>query len=431
MRPNRLDDLFQIKGGIPIICGLYIGMDKYDAEEILYELEEDKKEHSYDYPADLIYEMQIKFVCEYFPDSENVKSISLSFTSIGTSRDVEFIRKYMQEKYYHEREDEFLQKNADGIIMGYMIDLYNDFYRYSIYSSDDDAMTICVSATSSDEFIYHAFNTISRRSNVKNFIKQSLFLLEKAPESPEQIEKVMPIRYGLPSFLGCYLGDPLLYGTSFGKLDEWTDDEFDGIPMKEEYGISYEFDIDVLNRVTCITLNMPTDYGGVWPIINYLKNNLIINTFDFDVKNDEYGNLEKITGYLQNEFILITILDISDKYNKYTQINISARDEDNIQIYQAFQTVFENENVFIFFDGIDKFYEDGKDTQDARFNKIRNEFKTFKDFLDDYTGTKAAYAHDMGGYSEDEFKRDKQICIEAWNTPGAERPMSWVDIGYR
>ena len=45
MKPNRLDDIFQLQDGIPVIGGMYLGMKEERAKEIVAELEEYKKEH--------------------------------------------------------------------------------------------------------------------------------------------------------------------------------------------------------------------------------------------------------------------------------------------------------------------------------------------------------------------------------------------------
>ena len=417
MKPNRLDDIFQVKNGIPIIAGLFIGMDGYEAEDKLEELKCYKVKHSYEYPADLIFQMKIEFDYELFTDSETVKTISVTFADKATTRDVHFIKDYIQKKYYHERVDEYLQKDAEGNILGYMIEIYNDFYQFTICSKDEGVMAVYLRATCSESEFYYAFNIVSKKSNLKNFIKQSLYLLEKDAKSPERIEEIMPIRYGLPSFLGYFLGDILSFGTSSGKLDEWYDDEFDGIPMKEDYGISYEYDLDELNRVIEINLAMPPDSEGVWPIINYLKKNMIINVSELDVKNDENGYPAKVRGFMQNEFISIVLFEPTYEDNGYTHLSISVRDEDNIQLLSALQIILCNEGIFKFFEGLEDFYAAEKDTQDAKFNDARKTFDSFEEYLNDYIEKKSAYESDMGVDKQEEFEQDKETCIKAWNTP--------------
>ena len=417
MKPNRLDDVFQVRNGIPVIAGLFIGMEGYEAEDKLEELKCYTVEHSYDYPADLIYQMKIEFGYELFTDSESVRSISVTFADKGTTRDVLFIKDYLQRKYYHERVDEYLQKDAEGNILGYMIDIYNEYYQFTICSKDEGVMAVYLRATCSESNFYYAFNIVSEKSNLKNFIKQSLYLLEKDPKSAERIEEIMPIRYGLPSFMGYFLGDILSFGTSSGKLEEWLDDQFDGIPMKEDYGISYEYDLDEFNRVIEINLALPPDSEGVWPIINYLKKNMIINVSELDVKKDENGNPVKVRGYMQNEFISIVLYEPIYEENGYTHLSISVRDEDNIRLFSALHIILYNEGIFRFFEGLENFYADGKDTQDAKFNDARKAFDTFEEFLNDYIEKKAAYDLEKSGDSQESYDYDKKTCIKAWNTP--------------
>lgn len=417
MKPNRLDDIFQVKNGIPVIAGFYIGMDGYEAEDKLEELKCYTVDHSYDYPADLIYQMKIEFGYELFADSDTVRAISVTFADRGTTRDLYFIKDYIQKKYYHERVDDYLQKDAEGNILGYMIEIYNDYYQFTICSKDEGFMAIYLRATCSESDYYYAFNIVSEKANLKNFIKQSLYLLDKDAKSSERIEEIMPIRYGLPSFLGCFLGEILSFGISSGKLEELSDDEFDGIPMKEDYGISYEYDLDELNRILEIELSMPPESEGVWPIINYLKNNMIINASELDVEKDENGNPVKVRGYLQNEFISIVIYEPNYEYNGYTHLSISVRNEDNIRLFSALQIILYNEGIFRFFEGLDDFYTDGEDTQDAKFNDVREAFDSFEEFLNDYIEKKAAYELNAEGDTQEEYELDKKICIEAWNKP--------------
>ena len=48
MKPNRLDNIFQVKGGIPILAGFYIGMDDDEVQERIDNLCGDQSEHSAD-----------------------------------------------------------------------------------------------------------------------------------------------------------------------------------------------------------------------------------------------------------------------------------------------------------------------------------------------------------------------------------------------
>lgn len=429
MDANRLDDIFQVEHGIPVIAGLYIGMAGYEAEEMLEELKDYKINHSYEYPADLIYQMKIDFECEYFSDSETVRTINLTFSGKGSKRDINFITKYIKEKYYHERVDEYLQKDADGEILAYMIDIYNNFYHYTICSKDNGVMSIYLKAGSSDYAVYESINTISENEGLKAYIKQSVLLCDKDATSPERIEDVMPIRYGLPSFMGYYLGDEFSIGTSDGRLADIPDDELAGNSMKEDYDISYEYNLDLLNRIDAISLILPTASEGLWPIIKYLKQNMIVKSSEIEIEEDDCGLISKVTGYIRNDYLSVAFFDCSDECNGYTQIMISIRGKYKTQQFVALRNIFYNDGLLYFIKGLQEFYSDGEDTQDARFNELRRTFDSFKEFLNDYSGTKASYAHDMGGYSQEEYERDKEVCIDAWNTPGSSRPLSWVDIG--
>lgn len=425
MDANRLDDIFQVKHGIPVIAGLYIGMASSEAEEILEELKDYKIEHSYEYPADLIYHMKIDFDCEYFSYSETVRTINLTFAGQGSKRDLNFITKYIKEKYYHERVDEYLQKDADGEILSYMIDIYNDFYHFTICSKDDGIMSIYLRAGSTDYEVYQSINTVSEDEELKEYIKQSVLLCDKNATSRERIEEVMPIRYGIPSFMGYFLSDVLSNGISQGRLSDIPDDEFDGNPMKEYYDISYEYDLDEENRILNISLVLPTESEGLWPIIKYLKRNMMVNSSDIKIKEDDCGLISEVTGYIKNDYLSVVIYDCSDGCNLYTLISISMTNEYYTQKFMALRTIFYNEGLIYFINGLQKFYSDGEDTQDARFNAVRKRFKTFKEGLQEFINWHINLAHDMGGYTAEEEENDTSCFEQLWNTPGSEMPRIW------
>ena len=425
MDANRLDDIFQVKHGIPVIAGLFIGMDGYEAEKILEELKDYKIEHSYEYPADLIFQMKIDFDCEYFSYSETVRTINLTFSGRGSKRDINFITKYIKEKYYHERVDEYLQKDADGEILSYMIDVYNDLYHFTICSKDNGQMAIYLKASNSDYEVYQSVNTISEDEGLKEFIKQSVMLCDKNATSPERIEEVMPIRYGIPSFMGYFLSDVLSNGISQGRLSDIPDDNFAGNPMKEDFDITYEYDLDVENRILDISLILPTESEGLWPIIKYLKRNIIVNSSKIEIEEDDCGLISKVKGYIKNDYLSVVILDCSDECNGYTQISISIRNDYYTQQFMALRTIFYNEGLLYFINGLQKFYSDGEDTQDARFNAVRKRFNTFKEGLQEFINWHIDLAHDMGGYTEEEKETDKSRFEQLWNTPGSEMPRIW------
>jgi len=160
MKPNRLDDIFQIYRGIPIICGLYIGMDFSSTAERLKELYNYRIYHYYDYPADLIYKMGIDIDLEMFEESKSVKSILLSFSKNKNGNDVIFLKRYLSEKYYYRRCDEFIQRDAGGKILSYMIDIYNEYYYFTIFSKEDSTLAVQFRAAVEDESIYDAINII-------------------------------------------------------------------------------------------------------------------------------------------------------------------------------------------------------------------------------------------------------------------------------
>ena len=83
MKAARIDDIFQVKCGVPIIADFYIGMEEDKAAELLEELTEYKTHHSCEYPADLIYNNKISFRYELFKESNRINMIEVSFPKGG------------------------------------------------------------------------------------------------------------------------------------------------------------------------------------------------------------------------------------------------------------------------------------------------------------------------------------------------------------
>ena len=98
MKPEELDEIFQIEGGVPIIAGLYIGMDEEQAEEKTDELNSYKTEKSPDYP--LISSLSITFEYDLFEDENVVKRIRLILPQECSKNDSDFIFDYLSKITY-------------------------------------------------------------------------------------------------------------------------------------------------------------------------------------------------------------------------------------------------------------------------------------------------------------------------------------------
>ena len=424
MEANRFDDIFQVKGGIPIIAGLYIGMDDDEASPLLEDLLNNRFVHSYEYPADLIYELQITFEYFFFPNSDKISRIVLYIPKKVKNEDVDIMKDYLSQKYYNERADEIIQKDNSGNYLGYMIDIYNEFYHFSLYSGEKNSMIIELRATKIDENIYNTINIISKDNGLKVFIKNTLAYCDKKASSQDGIEKILPMIYGFPSFYNFHLGDEGIDGEDFGYLDEINDDSLIGNKVRDDYDLHYEIVQGYMGCVESITLSISFDSEGIYPLIKYLKKSFYFEEAHSSAKYNKFRKMRKETMEMKNQFVSIEICR-HYKTEDPIIITITALNEDHPEIYRAMRTVYNNENIMSFFEGIEKFYKDGEETQDAKYNDIRKRFKTYEEGALAYINWHKGLAHDMGGYLPEEEKTDREIFHDLWNSPSAEMPRLW------
>ena len=429
MEAHRFDDIFQVKGGVPIIAGLYIGMDDDDASPLLEDLLSSRFVHSYEYPADLIYELQITVQYFLFPHSDKISRIVLYIPRKIENEDVDIMKEYLSRKYYNERVDEMIQKDSSGKYLAYMIDIYNEFYHFSMYSGEKDRMIVELKAAKDDEDIYNTINTISNDKTLKGFIRDSIKYCGKKASGEDGIDTIIPMTYGLPSFYHFHLGDEGIDGEDFGYLDEINDDSLIGNKVRDDYDMHYEITQGYHGCVESIILSMSFDSEGIYPFIKYLKKSFYYEEAYSSAKYDKYRKMRKETMEMKNQYISIEICR-HYKTDDPIIITITALDEEHPEIYRVMDTVYNNEYIMSFFEGVERFYKDGEDTQDAKFNELRRTYDTFEQAANAYTGELAAWARDMGGYSKEEYEHDVQMCLDAWNRVGGEGfPMNWVYVG--
>ncbi len=424
MNMFRFDDLFQVYGGIPYIGGLYIGMEDEVASPILKELLKSRFVHSYEYPADLIYELQITTQYFLFPNSNKIKKIMLHIPRKIDNQDVFIMRDYLSEKYYNERVDEMLQRDSKGQILGYMIDIYNEYYHFSLYSSEKNRMIVELRATKDDESIYTAFNTISKNIDLKDFIKLSIENYPKFAKDENGLDEIIPIIHGMPGFYNHRLGDEGLMCEGNGFLDEIVDDKLIGNYARDNYDIRFDLYLSDLDCLEEITFLMPVDSEGIAPTLSYLKRNFFILLGHTDIQYDFNHNPTKCVSSMSNKYVYIEVKrEFFD--DSFVSIFIRTIEEEHPEYYRAMYTIFDNEKLFSFFEGVDKFYLNSSDTQDAKFNPMRKKFNSFEEGLQEFIEWHKGLAHDIGGYSKDEEEIDRGRFSELWNTPGAEMPTIW------
>ena len=431
MKPNRLDDVFQLIGGVPIIAGFYIGMEEEKAKELLEELTSYRTEHCYDYPADFIYKYKLLFQFSLFPESDKVNSITVIFPKINACQIFDNLKEYFSEKFFHVETKENIEKDEDNNIIGFEIELFEYFYQYSLKSKDNKLFVEIKAKLEFDE-MYCAINTISQDSNLLDFIMKSMLLCKDFDRNHRDFAMVMPFHYGLPELLDYRLGFEGLVREDCGWLDELEDITYKGNPVCEDYDIRYEVTLGYYDCVNSIILCIPHDSEGLWKLVQYIRENFLIEENNLKIEYDHLGYFRSIKGDIRNKYISIEFNCPYYATNEGVYITIKAIDEEHPEIYRALYTIFEKETIFSFFLGVKKFCQYSNPTQDAKFNELRKKYNSFQEALDDYTGEHEAWARDMGGYSKEEYEHDRAMCLDAWNCVGGKGfPRSWIDVGIK
>lgn len=431
MKPNRLDDVFQVRNGVPIIGGLYIGMEEEKAEELLEELSSYRTEHSFDYPADFIYKYKLSFQYKLFQDSDKVNSITVVLPRLNACLIFDNLKEYFSQKYLNVEIKENLEKNDEGNLIGFEIELSELFYKYTIKSSGKKLLVEIKAKLISDD-IYCAINTISQDHDLLDFVMKSMLLCKDYDRIHKDFAMVMPFYYGLPTLLDFRLGDEGLVKEDCGWLDELDDITYQGNPVCEDYDIRYEVTLGYYDCVNSIILCIPHDSEGLWKLVQYIRENFLIEENNLKIEYDHLGAFRSIKGDIRNKYISI---DFNCPYyatGDGVYITIKGIDEEHPEIYRALYTVFQKDFVVSFFNGVKKFYQYSNPNQDAKYNELRRKYNSFQEALDDYTSEHEAWARDMGGYSKEEYEQDRAMCLDAWNCVGGEGfPRSWIDVGIK
>lgn len=424
---NRLDEIFHIKKAVPIVGGMYIGMSEDDAGERLEELSYCKEEHSYEYPDDLIYKQQISFEYDLFEYSNLVKSVRVIFRNESTIKDFKMARDYMAEKFYHEEVLEETVTDWDCNKVNGSVVLKNSFYEYSLFNKEGKFI-IQVSATSNDPTLYRSFYLVATNTSLFEFIKKSITFCYNGPSKNKYINELMEMNNGFPVFCNTYLG-------SNECFERDIDDYLENIGFKSYISdfsnISYEIMEGWNLHIEQIFIRIPdSDFDHILNMFQFIKNRFLVESASYDIQYNKEGKLSKLDAKIENEFISVKLhrfpLNSDD-----LELAIEVVEQDNEFIYEALYNMLYKDSNFRYFEFAKAFYKDKSDTQDGRFNGLRVKYKSFKEALDEYIGPKIDYARDMGGYSDENYKRDREIIIDIWNRPGVDDrlPMSWVNVG--
>ncbi len=425
---NRLDEIFQTLRGVPVIGGLYIGMDEDKASELSMELSGYKTGHSCEYPADLIYQYKISFCYSCFKDSYSVSAIDVTIPKGDWFNQIDELKDYFSNRFYHKEDSYNSNMDENGRILDFSISQSDNLYSLLIFSNGKK-LTVSLKACVDSADCYCAINIISQDLDLEKFIRKSLLICKGTGIANKDFHEVMPFEYGMPVLLDMGLGDPLTIVEECGCLEDMSEGITPGNKMCEDYGIQYELLTDIDNCVSTIILNLRKDSEGLWPLLRYIRENFFIEESNIELGTDVDYNPNRIKGCFENEYIKISIGTPYYLSCDFIQIEINAIYEDNLEKYKSIYTAFRNPYVLEYIDGIKEFFKYRNPTQDAKFNELRKHFDTFEEAANVYTGEHASWAKDMGGYSKEEEEHDRGICLSHWNTPNSEGfPMSWVYV---
>ena len=431
MKAARIDDIFQVKCGVPIIAGFYIGMEEDKAAELLEELTEYKTHHSCEYPADLIYNNKISFRYKLFKESYRINMIEVTFPkgAKGGDRNKLFkdSKEYFSEKYYHEDIHCYIENYDQEDIFEFKTYISNYFYQFKIETNKEKLIIELKAKLISDD-IYSAINVISQDIELMEFVRKSLHICKDYDGNNKKYAEVMPFFYGIPRFIRFELGDEGICGNDCGWLKDYIDD-YQGNSVCEDYDIGYEITLGSYDCVNSIVLSIPKDSDGLWPLMNYIRGNFLIEDSNVEIIYDYEEKFKDIKGYMNNKYVSISFNRPFYANSDKIYITIKSLDEDHPEIYRALYTVLKKDYIFSFFVGVKRFYKYSNPTQDAKFNDLRRKFKSFEAAANYYTAEMSAWARDMGGYSKEEYERDKEDCLRTWNTPDSKGfPMSWANV---
>lgn len=431
MKPNKIDDIFQVRCGVPIIAGLYIGMDEDKAEELLEELTDCKTYHSYEYPADLIFQKQISFECDFEQYSSFVSSIRVIFPVECTTQDYPSAKKYFSEKYYHEKQREEIETDTEGNLLNLTFVLWNDYYEYALFNKEGKFIIQITGLKRSH--IHSSFYIVATNPDLYAFIRKSLLLCFNKGDIDEYLNELFPVYYGCPSVCGIHLGAGCYSSTDAErKIDDTLHDPDMYYQYRDYRDIFFEVTVGWDERVEQIDLIISQENKDIaLKLLQYLKQRFMIESAKYEMEYDEEGNL-LIDTLMVNDYISIKINSpyfVSGYDCPDIKITIEVNKKDNGQLYEALCTLLCNKEHIGYFNAVEAFYEEGDSTQDAKFNDLRRKFDSFEAAANYYTAEHSAWARDMGGYSKEECERDTAACLRVWNTPESKGfPLSWIDV---
>lgn len=382
MKTNEFDELFKVEGGVPIIAGLYIGMDEDKAEAIIEELNSHKIEESSDYP--LIHKYAITFEYDIFETEKLVKRIRLVFPYEITKRGSDFIIDYLSGKIYHEKVHKDIELDSEGNLLTLNVVFSNYYYTCSIYNKDG-LFTIELAGIVAYPELYKAFYITGSNPELKQFIHKSLYYCNNESSKDKALNKLFPVYNGYPIICGVYLG----YETgSSSEAEAVIDEELHNPALYELYhdyeDISFEVLIDACCCVDEIVMRFSEEDKDIaLRIINYLKQRLLIEDADYYIEDFKERDFI-INANMSNEYLSVTVKNpYRNLYGcRKIEIIIETTKKDQSELYKTLMIMLDDNTHYGYFKAADDFYKDYSNARDFPYGV----FDTYEEAIESFQG---------------------------------------------
>jgi hypothetical protein len=355
MKSNRLDEIFQVKGGIPIFAGLYIGMTDEEAEEKKEELEICKLEESSENP---IYKYSISIEYDLFERKDLVKRIRFMFPHECSNKDSDFILEYLTNRFYHEKIHKEIETDSDGNLLKLKVDIFNYYYNCSFFNKEGNFI-IQLEGIVAYPILYKAFYLMGTDQHLKSFVHKSIMLSNYEANKDEDLNDLFAIRNGLPSVCGMHLG---FAASSSSEAEQIIDDILHDPDLyyqhKEYWDISFEVMIDTSNRVDEIIMRLSEEDKDIaLKILNHLKPRFLIEKANYYIAEGMNGEF-KIYVCMSNDYFSIKF---DSPYNISTgrrdiEITIETTEKDRGDLYESLYVMLSDNTHYGFFKAADVFY---------------------------------------------------------------------------
>lgn len=354
MKPNKLDDIFQVKGGIPFLAGFYIGMGEEQVKERIEELCEGQNEQSSD---SILYKLSVSYEYELFPSDYLLKKIVLVFPHECSKKDSDLLIDYFIDRFYHEKVYREIETDSEGNLLKFKVDILNYWYSCTFYIKDD-RFFIQLEGVLDYPSLYKAFFLVGTEPELKSFIHKSLSFSNNEVNKNKILNGLFPVYNGFPTVCGVYLGLEVCDSSDAEKM---IDDILHDPEMYYQHfdyrDISFEVMIDWNNQVDKIIMSMSEEDKDVaLKIINHFKERLLIENANYYVAegtNEEF----KILVNMSNTYFSIKA---ENPYCPHTnrrdiEITIEVTIKDRSDLYKSLYVMLSGKH-YNYFKAADVFY---------------------------------------------------------------------------